>query len=602
MPKHLSASRFNRLILLLTVRAGRIASFINDHKNKIQAIAGAIALSLGFWGWMIEKPPTDLWGILDNIFRTAQLITLQFPSVSGSPSLALQIARLAVPLVAVLASFQVLIASITRPARMALLPRISDHIVVCGFAGMTETALSTLVARGRQVVVVIPNISNQERNILEGIGLTVVNADPLQRVTIRSLSLSHAAAVFLLGNNDVDNVNIAMLTIAAVDGRSADMSPLILAVKIDREELAVELDATLDKLSRRYHVRYHRISPSRENVRLEFFRFAPALLKTDIDAPSHVLVVGLTGDWRQIVWLIVVATQDNPEKRPVLTFAVDQHEADAIETWRKAIPELEMVTEIAILMRSGDVILPSNEDIESWRKRCPPVNLVLVLRNDADAIASMLALRRPGNLLGTDSVPILVHQSKDDRFLSSLGNMHIADRDLTNLIAIGGLVRAETVERILDRKGDEMAAALHVHYLNAAKSLSAGSQAAMEAWDNLPENLRNANRASVEHAPILFAAAGYKLIAKEGLQSAVFADAEIELMAKVEHRRWMADRIERGWRFAQTRDDRLMRLPDLIPYELLSDDGRERDRNVVRTLASLFENAGFTIVRTNAGV
>jgi hypothetical protein len=41
-----------------------------------------------------------------------------------------------------------------------------------------------------------------------------------------------------------------------------------------------------------------------------------------------------------------------------------------------------------------------------------------VLREDADAIATMLALRRPGNALGTDAVPVLVRQSKEDRLLS----------------------------------------------------------------------------------------------------------------------------------------------------------------------------------------
>lgn len=485
MPRHLSASNFNRLILLFTVHAGRMARFINDHKTKIQAIAGAFALSLGFWGWTIERPPHDLWGILDNAFRTAQLITLQFPSLSGSPSVVLQIARFAVPLVAVLASFQVLIASVTRPARMALLPRIAEHIVLCGYAGLTETALSTLVASGRQVVVVIPHIANQQRNILEGIGLTVVDADPLKSVTIRSLSVSRAAAVFLLGSNDIDNVNIAMLAIAAVDGRSVDLPPLLLAVKIDREELAVELDGTLDWLSRRYGVRYHRVSPSRENVRIELSRFAPALLKTDIDAPSHVLVVGLISDWRQTVSMIVVATQDNPDKRPVLTFALDRREADALERWRKSHPQLNMVVEIAVLTRDDDALLPSDDDVKAWRKNYPSPQLAVVLREDADAIASMLALRRPGNPFGTEAAPILVHQSKDDQLLSNLGRTVVGDRDLTNLVAIGDLVRAETIERILDHKGDEMAAALHAHYLAAEKRLGAGSQAAITAWENL---------------------------------------------------------------------------------------------------------------------
>lgn len=598
MSKELSATTFNRLILAITVRAGNLASFIGRHQSKIQVFAGAVALSLGFWGWTIERPATDFWGVVDNVFRTAQLITLQFPSSAGSPVLPLQIARLAVPLVAVLASFQILVASITRPARLALLPRISDHIVVCGAPGMTEAALAVLAARGRQIVVVSPDIGQRRRDALEGIGLTVVDADPLHAATVQSLNLSRAAAVFLLGKDDVANVNIAMLALAAVDGRTSDMPPLLLAVKIDREELAIELDATLDRLSRHYGVHYHRLSPSRESVRLELSRFAPVLLKPDLDAPSHVLIAGLAGDWRPIVSLIIVVAQDHPEKRPVLTFVIDRREAAALERWRSTHPELDLVVEIVTLICDDDAILPASQDLEVWREKAYPApQLAVVLRDDADAIATMLALRRPGISLGTDAVPILVRQSKDDRLLANLGRTEVADRDLTRLVAIGALVRAETVERILDRKGDEMAAALHAHYLGAAQTLGAGSQGATEAWDKLPENLRDANRASVDHAPILLAAAGCRLAAASGIRSVVLSDAEIELIAKVEHRRWMADRIERGWRFAVTRDDRRMLHPDLIPYQSLTENGKEKDRNAVRTLCALYDKAGFAIIR-----
>ena len=607
MSEHFSASSFNQFILQLTVRAGRMGEFVNSHRVKIQAFAGAVALSLGFWGWMIDKPPANYWGVLDNLFRTAQLITLQFPDLHGSPSLPLQIARLAVPLVAVLASFQVLIASVTRPARLALLPRISGHIVVCGSLrdgsiGMTENALSALAARGRQIVVVTSKISSQQRNILESVGLTVVDGDPLQPATIRSLHLSRAAALFVLGEDDVANLNIAVLALSVLEERPAEFSPLVLAVKVEREELAIELNATLDKLSRRYGVRYHRLSPSRECVRLELARFAPALLKGENHNVSHVLLVGLAGDWRQIVAQIIVACQDNPDNRPVLTFAVDEREAAALERWRKTKPGLDLVVEIVVLPRDTDAALPASEACEPWRKTYSQPQLAFALRDDADAIASTLALRRPGNGLGTETAPILVHQSKDDRLLTNLSRMQVGERDLTNLVAIGALVRAETIERILDRKGDEMAIALHAHYLAEAKNLGVHSTAAIEAWDYLPENLRNANRSSVEHAPILLAAAGYRTVTKPGLQSDLPSDTEIELMAKVEHRRWMADRIERGWRFAQTRDDGLMLHPDLIPYEDLSENGKQKDRNAVQTLSSIMKNQGIAIVRTNSPV
>ena len=182
-----------------------------------------------------------------------------------------------------------------------------------------------------------------------------------------------------------------------------DLAPLLLAVKVNREELAVELDSTFDSLSRRYGVRYHRLSPAREGLRLELSRFAPALLKRELAAPSHVLIVGLVGDWRQIVMQIIVTAQDHPEKRPLLTFAVNPDEAGAINRWHKAKPELDLVVEISILLREADATLPSVEVVEPWRNRHAPPQLAVVLREDADAIASMLALRRPGNSLGTET-------------------------------------------------------------------------------------------------------------------------------------------------------------------------------------------------------
>jgi hypothetical protein len=90
-------------------------------------VTGTIFLVLGLWGWMIQGPPANFCGVLDNVFRTLQLITLQFQNdIRESPSVLLHIARLAVPLAAILASFQILIGLITRPTRLALLPRPRD--------------------------------------------------------------------------------------------------------------------------------------------------------------------------------------------------------------------------------------------------------------------------------------------------------------------------------------------------------------------------------------------------------------------------------------------------------------------------------------------
>lgn len=592
-------SFLNRLFLKLTLLAGLIGGLVTRYRDWIQGVAGTIALALGFWGWMIEKPPADVWGVADNLFRTAQLITLQFPTdFRGTVPVPLQIARFAVPIVVVLASFQALVASITRPVRLALLPHTSGHIVVCGSEMLTNAALASLASRGRQIVVVVKKIDATYRDRLEGFGLTIVEADPLQAATIKSLHLSHAAALFLTADDDVANLNIAMLALPAAGARPTEFPPLVLAVLIDREDLAVELDTALDGLSRQHGVRYHRLCPGREGVRFELTRFAPVRLKCDLDKPSHVVVVGIASNWQQIAAQIIAATQDHPEKRSVLTFVVDTAEALAVEHWRKTKPALDLVVEIAILTRQVGDLLPSDDTIASWRDSYAPAQLVVVLRDDADAIATTLALRRPGNPLDTAAVPILVHQSKEDRLLSSLGEIQVRGRDMTRLVAIGGLIRADSIERVLDRKGDEMAIALHAHYLDAAKTLGAGSAAAVNAWNDLPENMRDANRAAAEHAPILFAAAGLKITAAgPDSQPVTLSSDELELLARVEHRRWIADRIDRGWRYDKIRDDQRMLHPSLVPFEALSESDKEKDRNAVRVLLSVLAEQRLSVAR-----
>jgi hypothetical protein len=472
---------------------------------------------------------------------------------------------------------------------------------VCGSESLTDAALVALASRGRQVVMVVARIGAAQRDTLEGHGLTIVEANPMRPATIKSLHLSYAAALFLTGDDDVDNLSIAMLALSAIGERPASLAPLVLAVRIDRENFAIELDAALDGLSRRHGVRYFRLCPDREGVRLELARFAPVRLKQDLDTPSHVIVAGLSGNWQQIVAQIIVAMQDHPDKRPVLTFVVDDDEAGIVKHWHEARPELDLVLEIAVLPRLADALLPSDAVIKPWRETHAPPQLALVLRDDADAIATSLALRRPGNALGTDSVPVLVHQTREDRLLSRLGDAQVRDHDLTRLVAIGGLVRAESIERVLDRKGDEMAIALHAHYLGAAKALGSDSAAALEAWDGLPENLRDANRASAEHAPILFAAAGLRIAgAGPGVEPVALSSAELEFLARVEHRRWVTDRIDRGWRYGKVRDDRLMLHPSLVSYEALSETEKEKDRNAVRVLLSILGEQGLVVIRPSA--
>ena len=53
---------------------------------------------------------------------------------------------------------------------------------------------------------------------------------------------------------------------------------------------------------------------------------------------------------------------------------------------------------------------------------------------------------------------------------------------------------------------------------------------------------------------------------------------DIELLAKIEHDRWIAEKVIAGWSYGKVRDNVGLFHPDLIPYEELSEEKKNFDR------------------------
>ncbi|HMN73576.1 MAG TPA: RyR domain-containing protein [Rhodoblastus sp.] len=575
------------MLYLLSRFGVRLATFVGAYRAVLQLFGGAIALVLGYWGFHEIFAPKSGWDYLTNFFRTLQLITLHFPSTfEANANWQLQIARLLLPLVAVSATFHILIGGVTRPLRLAMLPRARDHVILVGDRQMSDAALERLVADKRQVAAVAATFEPSRRDTLEGLGLTVVEADPKQAATYASLNPGAARGVFIATPDDLDNINIALLALRAIDRDERPHAPVALAVRVDREDLARELDAALDGLSGRRRMRYHRLCPDRDGLRIELARYAPVFTKPDRDAASHALVVGLQGRWEQALAQLIVALQDHPTKRPVLTLSLREDEKAALARWRGAHPDLDLVAALDVL-DAGPQGLPDDAAAAACVAAHGAPHLAVILLDGADAIAAALALRRPTSALGTATTPILVRQTSEDHLFAALAQTVVKGRDHSRIVPFSGPVRAESVARALDRKGDEMAMALHAAYLDNAARLEPGSLAAIAAWDELPENLREANRASADHMPILFASEGVALKDKAAVARAVADPATLERLARVEHRRWMADRIERGWRSGPARDDARLIHPSIRDFDALSVEDKEKDRNAVRKLAEI---------------
>ena len=88
---------------------------------------------------------------------------------------------------------------------------------------------------------------------------------------------------------------------------------------------------------------------------------------------------------------------------------------------------------------------------------------------------------------------------------------------------------------------------------------------------------------------------GYRLGPK-GRKGAVkeFPPELVEFMAELEHEDWMRERLSRGWKLGE-RNAEKKTSPYLVPYDQLSEEIKDYDRDAIRNIPALVERSGMAV-------
>jgi hypothetical protein len=125
-----------------------------------------------------------------------------------------------------------------------------------------------------------------------------------------------------------------------------------------------------------------------------------------------------------------------------------------------------------------------------------------------------------------------------------------------------------------------------------------------ERMEDQPADLRQSNYAQAEHIPVKVQALGYELVPIDECGADLAIDEltpeQIEVVARLEHERFVQERIAAGWtldRSIQKGDAEHKRSPFLVPYDELEYDIQEYDRDTARQMIPLLRMAGLAMVR-----
>jgi hypothetical protein len=126
----------------------------------------------------------------------------------------------------------------------------------------------------------------------------------------------------------------------------------------------------------------------------------------------------------------------------------------------------------------------------------------------------------------------------------------------------------------------------------------AKTHSSLRPYSELPEYEKEQNLDNVRHIATKLAHSGYIMIPARSNEPAFeFPGSQMEKLAEMEHERWMALKLNEGWKYAPQTDKEHKWHADLLPWEDLSGEQKHKDRIMVQAIPKVLREAGYTIVR-----
>lgn len=160
-------------------------------------------------------------------------------------------------------------------------------------------------------------------------------------------------------------------------------------------------------------------------------------------------------------------------------------------------------------------------------------------------------------------------------------------------------VEAETFSRLMlfRQARERLAKAIHEKYRRDQAKTKDPHDRAMKPWNKLDEDLKESNREQADDIPEklrLIKCDFSPVVGREPIRIE-FTDEEVELLAEMEHERWVGQKRLEGIRPGKRRTKKTS--PYLVEWAHLTDEVKEWDRDTVRGMPDFMAEAGFEIYR-----
>jgi hypothetical protein len=122
---------------------------------------------------------------------------------------------------------------------------------------------------------------------------------------------------------------------------------------------------------------------------------------------------------------------------------------------------------------------------------------------------------------------------------------------------------------------------------------------ALVPYEELSEEEKESNRNNVRDIANKLSATGYVMIpARSNEPPFDFPGDDLECLSELEHERWMGEKLESGWTYAERTDKEKLLHAALVAWEKLPETEKEKDREMIRQIPKILSRAGYAIVKS----
>jgi len=578
----------------------------------------------------------------DVIYETAQVLLLNMSPRAGT-NLCTAIGRLLAVLLVVFLGIQAvrkLLSDSLQNLQLMRLQYFGGHHIVCGLGGIGWPIADQLLRDRKRVLVIERDLDNERIDDARKAGAIVLQGDATDEKNFDLAHLAKAKAVYLVTGSDEENIEAAV-DVRCVFDRAGRMDPDFgCYVHIVDPALGDVLDASLKAHAADFRVQTFNVA--RNTARRLIVKELTAIRPSRLDEVGLYILVGFGSMGQTLAThLAELAHFENQKRSRILILADDpQASADAflarwgqftgvgahtvVSDWNavgfepiadewgcrkfRVREAYRVEDDRAIEYAANAVFAPYPKSVADRGFLAaitrlvgePGVKPAVIFCHEEDKESYTTAMHFLRSFRAESAAPVpplfvwLPRQEPLKRLLlDPTGKADIPIRPFGS--CLDELKLADLYRPVEDRIGRVILAG----YNGLSPETPEGRTAIEEAWQKSTETDLNSNRMAAIHFEVKLACLGLELVPDDGAPGAPLpaTDAEIEALARMEHNRWMAERLLAGWSYGP-RSKCPPRRPQLCTWKWLNEDEKlkkepAKDFDQVKAIFASLEGLGY---------